>query len=196
MSSLLDMLSGQLGQEAVRQVSRQLGADEETTQQAIGAALPMLVGALDRNASSTDGAEALSRALQRDHDGSILDDLSTQIANPETAQTGAAILGHVLGGKQGNVETGISRTTGLDQGSTGQLLAMLAPVVLGALGKQQRSQGLDAGALAGLLGNERQATESSLGGLSQLLDMDGDGEVTDDILNMGVNLLGGWLKNR
>jgi hypothetical protein len=118
------------------------------------------------------------------------------LAQPSTLEDGNAILGHVLGAKRSNVETGISRTTGLDQGSTAQLLMLLAPVVLGALGKQQHQQGLDADGVAGLLKQERQQTESSLGGFTRLLDLDGDGEISDDLINLGAKFLGSWLSKR
>ena len=50
--SLLDMLQQRLGGDAVSQISQQLGTDPGTTQTAIAAALPMLVGALARNAQA------------------------------------------------------------------------------------------------------------------------------------------------
>ena len=71
MASLLDGLMQQLGGDTRRQLSQQLGADESTTTPAVGAALPVLVGALAKNASSTDGAAALAGALDKDHDGSV-----------------------------------------------------------------------------------------------------------------------------
>ena len=71
MASLLDGLMQQLGGDTMRQLSQQLGADESTTTPAVGAALPVLVGALAKNASSTDGAAALAGALDKDHDGSV-----------------------------------------------------------------------------------------------------------------------------
>ncbi len=196
MSSLMNMLANQLDEPTIRQISSQLGADEATTQQAISAAVPMLIGALSRNTSSTAGAQALNQALARDHDGSILNDIPAALSNRTTLQDGSAILGHVLGNRQNNVQTGIARATGLDQGSTAQLLMMLAPVVLGALGKQQQQHGLDAGGLAGLLNQEQQASESSLGGLAQLLDMDGDGDVTDEIIGIGSKLLRNFFGGR
>jgi hypothetical protein len=196
MSDLLNLLAGQLGQQTVQQISSQLGADQGATEQAISAALPMLISALGRNVESPAGAQALTQALERDHDGSILENLGPMLAQPSTLEDGNAILGHVLGAKRSNVETGISRTTGLDQGSTAQLLMLLAPVVLGALGKQQHQQGLDADGVAGLLKQERQQTESSLGGFTRLLDLDGDGEISDDLINLGAKFLGSWLSKR
>lgn len=191
MSSLLNMLAGQLDAQTVSQISAQLGADDQTTQQAINTALPMLMGALGRNAADPAGAQSLDSALQRGHDGSILNNLAGVVTRPETQQDGQAILRHVLGPKQNTVQTGIAQATGLDAGSTGQLLSMLAPVVLGLLGQQKQQQGLNAEGLAGLLQGERQQSDQMLPGMAQLLDMDGDGDITDDVLNLGTKLLGG-----
>ena len=191
MSSLLNMLAGQLSGPAIKEISSQLGADEGTTQTAINAALPMLLGALSKNASDPSGAEALTNALSRDHDGSILDNLSSALGDSATSQMGAGILKHVLGGSQGVAEQSLSKVSGLDAGSTGQLLQMLAPIMMGALGKTQRDGGLDAAGIAGMLMNERQSAESSLGGMASLLDFDGDGSIADDVMSLGGKLLGG-----
>lgn len=188
-SPILNMLASQLDERTIKQISSQLGADDATTQQAISAALPMLLGAMDRNTNSPDGAQALAGALQRDHDGSILNDVPGALSKQETLQDGQAILGHVLGNRQGNVEQGISKATGLDMGSTDQLMSMLAPLVMGALGQIQKQENLDADGVSNLLTKERQQSESSLGGLAQLLDMDGDGDVTDEIIGLGSSLL-------
>jgi hypothetical protein len=64
---------------------------------------------------------------------------------------------------------------------------------MGALGRTQRQQGLDVGALAGLLGGASQQMQESspaLGMLSQLLDADHDGSALDDVLRMAGNLFG------
>lgn len=75
MDGLLQTLVPLLAGDTLSGISEQLGVDENKTQQAIALALPLLIGALNRNASTADGAEALTGALQRDHDGSILEDL-------------------------------------------------------------------------------------------------------------------------
>jgi hypothetical protein len=73
-------------------------------------------------------------------------------------------------------------------------LSMLAPLVMGALGKAQREGKLDPGALAGMLGAERQkasdAAPGVMGMLGRFLDRDGDGSVMDDIGGM-LGKLGG-----
>lgn len=192
MASLLDGLMQQLGGDTLRQLSEHLGTDHATTQQAVGAALPALVGALARNAQSPDGAAALAGALDRDHDGSVLNDLPALLGSGGGA--GASILNHVLGAQQGAVASGIGAATGLDAGKSGQLLAMLAPIVMGALGSAKRSGGLDAGGLAAMLGQERSAIGGAgggaLGGLMQLIDRDGDGSVVNEIGGMLGKMMG------
>lgn len=191
MDSIIRLLVSQLGSGAVGQISEQLGIDEDKAQQAVGMALPVIIGALNRNTASADGAESLTRALQRDHDGSILDDLARVVTQPETLEDGAAILGHVFGDRRSNVEQSVSRATGLDAAQISQIFAILAPIVLGALGQMQRKKNLDAQGMSNLLQEERSTVEQTASGLAQLLDMDGDGDVSEELVSLGSNLLGG-----
>lgn len=196
MSMIMDLLQQQLSGDAVKELSRQVGADEGATKNALGAALPMLLGALSRNASNGEGAQALLGAVQRDHDGSVLDDVMGFLGKGGTSD-GSAILGHVLGNRKGMVEQGLAKTSGLDMAQVSKLLAMAAPLVLGALGKQQKaSGGMDANGLMSLLGGERRSLEqkapAEMGLLGSLLDSDGDGDVDiQDIAKKGLGMLGG-----
>ena len=74
----------------------------------------------------------------------------------------------------------------------GSLLAMLAPIVMGIIGRQARSGNMDSGALAGMLRKERQSMEKHATGglLGGLLDQDGDGDFDfQDILKRGFKKL-------
>ena len=199
MSMLLNALAKQLGGPMMGQLAGQIGASETQTGAAVSTALPMLVSALARNAASTQGAESLGAALARDHDGSVLDNISGLLAGQATGKqaNGAGILGHLLGAQQGRVEQAVSTGSGLDAGSVAKLLPMLAPIVMGMLGKTKKEQGLDVGGLMSMLGGERDALEQQTPGMAgmvgQLLDADGDGSVADDLLKMGGGMLGGLL---
>ena len=61
--SLIDDLLGQLQGAPAGQIAQQLGTDPNTAQDAIAAALPMIVGALGRNAQQPGGAGDLFNAL-------------------------------------------------------------------------------------------------------------------------------------
>lgn len=196
--SILEMLSGQLGGSALETIGKQIGADRSQVEKAMPAALGSLMTGLARNAQSPDGAGALAAALSRDHDGSILDNLSGALAAPDQ-RAGAGILGHVFGGRQEAVQSALGASAGLDAGSMGQLLTMLAPLVMGALGQKQRQGGLGPSDLGGLLSQERSTVERQapdLGMLGNLLDADNDGEIKDDVAKIGGALLKSFLGKR
>lgn len=193
MSFITDMIVQQIGNSGASMIAEKLGVPESVAKMAISAALPMLMGGLGRNAADPQGAQALAGALDK-HDGSILNDVMGALNSSDQQLDGMKILGHVLGGKQDNAQAALGQAAGIESGQARDLMAMLAPVVLGQLGQQKQQQGLDASGLADLLGQERQKSDEQLGGMAGLLDMDGDGDVTDDMLKLGGSLLGGLFK--
>lgn len=200
MSDLLDLLQGQLGDNAIDMIANQIGADKQQTSSAVVSALPMIMQALNRNAQDQRGAESLFQAVDRDHDGGLLNDLSGFIGNAQQGP-GAGILKHVLGPKQNGVEEVVSSMSGMNKQSSSQLLQILAPIVMAQLGKQKRQQGLDLPGLIGMLSNttqrQQQAHPKSTNLVNQLLDRDGDGNIQDDVVQMGLkSLIGGFFRNR
>jgi len=61
-ASLMQTEASSLDGQTVQQTSARLGAENQTTQQTIGFAVPMLFGALNRNASNRAGVESLKNA--------------------------------------------------------------------------------------------------------------------------------------
>ena len=189
MTGLLGTLAQSLGGQQMNQLANAIGADERTTQQAVGAALPAILAALNRNTNSTQGAQALNRALERDHDGSLLDNLGGFLGGQMSGKQadGAGILGHLLGARRPQLEEGVAKASGLDLSQVARLLPILAPIVMAALGRQKRQAGLDEAGLSGLLGAEstiarREAPSGLMGALSGFLDQDGDGSIQDDLM--------------
>ena len=182
--ALLDMLQQRLGGDAVNQISNRIGADPGTTGNAIDAALPLLISAMARNAGDSSQAQSLAKAVSDDHDGSILDDVPGYVGRA-SEKPGAGILRHVLGGRQQAVQQGLSQATGLDAGKAGTLLTMLAPLVMGAIGRTKRENSLDAGGISTLLTGEQEHLKQSapgvMGALGRFLDQDNDGSVMDDV---------------
>ena len=197
--SLLETVMRQLqGSGGISEMSRSLGMGEEDVSKVVSGGMPALLGALTKNSSSPDGASALLGALDRDHDGSVLDDVAGFLGSGQSTDTGTGILRHAFGQRQGRVENALGQASGVDSASVGKILAMVAPLVMGALGRTQRQQGLDASGLAAMLGREREAVRQTspdqVGLLTQLLDADDDGSVMDDVAKLGSGLLGGLFK--
>lgn len=203
MLSLQDLLGQDQGNSAVGEISQTVGADSSLVNSAIQMALPAILGGLANNASTPEGAESLDNALTRDHDGSILGNLGglgglifgqQQQATPPPQLNAGGILGHILGGSQGQVVQQVSNNTGLNMGQTAQILMMLAPIVMGYLGQQKQQQNVGAGGLGGLLGGllggqQQQAASTGnpiLDMAGSMLDRDGDGSSLDDIASMAM----------
>jgi hypothetical protein len=203
MFSLEDLLGQQQGNQAVDQISQQVGAQPNLVNTAIQMALPMILNQLANNAASPQGAESLNNALERDHSGGILGNLGglgslifgggQQPASKEVDSGG--ILGHIFGNNQGQVTQQVSQQTGLGVGQVAQILMMLAPIVMAYLGKQKQQQNLDADGLSDLLGQQQQQIQSSGNPMfdmaSRMLDKDGDGSAMDDIASMAFKYMTG-----
>ncbi len=199
---LFDLLKGQMGEAAMGALTSQLGgrASAKETNSGMDGAMSILMNALSKNAKSSGGASALSNALDRDHDGSILDDVvgfinGTSQQSNARSQNGAGILGHILGAQQGSAVDQLSKASGLSNSQSSSMLAKMAPLVLGMLGKQKKTSGIDLGGLSGILsgaaGNANNRTSGMGGLLTSFLDQDGDGSIVDDAVKIG----GGFLKN-
>jgi hypothetical protein len=189
MNPLIGMLASQLGGPVIQQISQQIGADSGTTQSAIGMALPMLLSAFGNHANTADGADAIHQATQ-EHDGSILDNVMSFVGNAGAAGMGTALLGQVLGGGTHNAMADtISQQTGMDSGAANQLLGMLAPVVMGAIGKSSQDQGgLDPSGIAQMLGGAGDGGNDLMGMASQLLG--GNSGAAGDLMGMAAKMFG------
>ncbi|MBX3710453.1 MAG: DUF937 domain-containing protein [Lysobacter sp.] len=205
MSTMTQDLLAQLDGAPLQQISRQLGIDQNKAAGAVSAALPLLMGALGRNASQPQGAEALFGALQKDHagGGGIGDILGAVLGGAQSRQTdGAGVLGHIFGGQQARAEQSLGAATGLGGDRAGQLMKILAPIVMAYLAKRMFSGNAGSGGnpsadlLGAVLGQEQQQVrqQGGIGGglLGAVLDKDGDGDVDlSDLLKLGGGLFGG-----
>lgn len=208
MFSLQDLLGQEQGTQAVASISQNVGADSSVVNSAIAMALPALINGLANNASTPEGAQSLDTALEQDHGGGgVLDNLGGlagmifgggQQAPPPRQADAGGILGHILGGSQGQVAQEVSQKSGLGMGQVAQILMFLAPIVMSYLGKRKQEQGVGAdglgGLLGGLLGGPQPAQQQSSGNAmvdmaSNMLDSDRDGSSLDDIASMAYKYM-------
>ncbi len=187
-----------LNDDVIIQLSRQIGAqDPNQVKRAAQGVTELLLQAMSKSATHQERGGGLFGAIKRDHDGGILGDLlgvlsgQRQASNPKT-MNGAGIVSHLLGKRQLEAAQLVSQSSGLDFFKSGVLMQLIAPIIMGVVGQQQRSSGLDLGGLADiLLGGGGASRQQSQGGsvFKKLLDMDGDGSMMDDLLNIGMKML-------
>ncbi len=120
-NDLLNSVLGALGPQVVENVASQLGTNPQQAQGAIQAALPLLLGAMGKNASEPAGAQALHSALQNDHAGLDLSSVLGAVMGNGQGQGGGG-LGDILGAVMGS---------GQNQNSGGGLGDILGAVMGG-----------------------------------------------------------------
>jgi len=181
----------------LQSMARELGVSE--TQAASGAEvlIPAILGGFKKQAQSQPaGLAGLDGLLGQLGGGGLLDDvLSPQ---PTNVNRGNDVLGQIFGSKEVSraVADNAASKSGLDPSLLKKMLPILAMLVAGYMSKQQgaatqlssASGGLG-GLLRGLLGNLTSGSGNAtaggaLPGLASMLDMDGDGNPLDDILQM------------
>jgi hypothetical protein len=157
-TNLVSVVMQFLTPDMIAKIASVLGLDRSVAQKAIAGAVPALLAGLADITSAPNGARQLSNTLAQQQAGSLENFKSIIGGSGQNtlAETGSSMLSGLFGG--GTLDTmaqAIGKFAGLDGASSKSLLGMLAPVVLGTLGQQQRSAGLDASGLASLLGAQK-----------------------------------------
>jgi hypothetical protein len=211
MGGLVDNVMSNLSEAQIAAIATKLGTDPEQARNAIEHALPLIVGGMAQNASTAQGASALNNAL-REHAGFNVSDVlsgvlsgsgnstsGSSISSSSISSIGGAILGHIFGGNQAAANQGLGQTTGLGQQNAGQLMAILAPIVMSALANHAQSQGLSPGGLGGMLGQESQQIQQQgglVGGLlSAVLNHGGGNLDLSHLLQSAGGLLGAFRRH-
>ncbi len=183
--NLTDLISGGIGSQATEGISQKLGLDKNQTQWVISAAVPLMMSALNYNANkSPEKAQGIQQALSSKHNGSIFDSLGSLFSEGPSEDENK-IVNHIFGKNTETVKESLSEKSGISIGKIGGILALIAPLVMGYLGKQkqnQESQG-SSGGLGDLLGN-------ILGGASSKSNSGGFGGIGDligSVLGGGSN---------
>lgn len=202
--SLIDLLTGNAGNQVASEAENKFGISKNQVIALLAVAAPLVISYLRKKSQESESeAESLHNALDKDHDGSILDDPS-QAMNRQ--QEGSSILDHIFGGQKTTVENQLSQNTGISMDKIGPVLAMLAPVIMGYIGKEKRSNSVTSGGglgdlLGGILGNaQNQAQTQNSNPLNDILgsvlgggNQQSGGNPLQDILG---SVLGGGQQNQ
>jgi len=183
-----------------------IGGSNAATGKALDGIMPTLLGGMMKKSSTQGGASELFNMIKDGgHDGGILDNMDNLFSGGDatrkatTAGDGilSGLFGNGLGSVVGKIASfaGLQRTfAGLQRSGASSLLSMAAPILMGIVGKQVRSQGLNASGLANLLSGQKDhlkaALPSGMGdelGLGSMLGgvKDGVGNVAKGAANVG-----------
>lgn len=189
MNPSFDALLKALNPENIQQLSSMTGLKPDKTQAAITQIVPVMLKGLADNAQKPGGADALAKALEKDHNGSILDNVMSAFANGDKPEDtgrdtdGLGIVNHIFGGQQANVVNQLSNSLGIDQQTILSIMGKLAPILMGFLGKTKKDGNLGGQDLGSLL---TMATTM----LGQNKGKGGQGDLMGSLMKMGSELLG------
>lgn len=161
--SLIDLITGNAGSEVAAQAENRFGVDKNQMIALAAVAAPLIISYLRKKSQEDPNeAEAINNALQKDHDGSILENPSQVV---ERQSEGDSILSHIFGGQKPAVENQLSQSTGISMDKIGPLMGMLAPLVMGYIGRQRQQNGVTSGGglgdlLGGILGGAQNQVQN------------------------------------
>jgi hypothetical protein len=169
--NLVELVKNQLAGGVLAKLPELLGTNQTTANTAVNAAVPMLLAALGSMASSRDGARNIESTLNS-FDAGVLNTIPQSISGggKSLLDMGSSLLASLFGsGMVASLSSILSRYAGMDSGKSASLLSLLAPIVLAVL--KNRTQGMAANGLAGLLEDQKQNIVNALpSGLSGALE--------------------------
>ena len=157
-TNLVSNITQVLSSNFVSRVASSLGLDGAQVEKALQAGTPALLAALTSLVSKPAGAAALNGAVAQQQPG-VLTSLANMIGGSgqkDLIDTGANTLTSLLGGTTMSALTNaVGQYAGVGEGGSKSLMGLLGPVLMGVLGQQQRTSGLDATGLANLLASQK-----------------------------------------
>src|SRR5262249_10033416 len=128
--------------------------------------LPALLGSIVQKGSSPGGASSLMNILnspQGDANlpGKISELFATGGGN-QLVNAGSGLLSSLLGSNANSLTCALSSMSGISGKSATSLIAMAAPLIMGALKKIVGEQGLNANSLMSLLGNQSRTLQNAI----------------------------------
>jgi hypothetical protein len=175
----------------VARIARTLGIDPDVAQKVVSGTVPAILASFAGLAAKPGGAQQLSETVQQQRPD-MLSQITNVIGGPDQkaiTDTGSGLLSTLLGGSGLNgLVSAISGFAGINQTASKSALGLVAPMVLGILGQQQRSGGLDANGLANLLTSQRdQITAAMPSGLADIMGARGMLDALDGSLRRGAD---------
>lgn len=158
--NLLSAAKAYLTPDVVRNASTLTGESETATRQAMNGGVASMFAGLANLASTSEGASTVGNLIREPFVGKFLNNVTSSFSGgSETSSlinSGQGLLGKIFGDRTSGVADAVARSSGISSSSSGKLMAMLAPLALGVLGKHAAARGLSPSGLANSLSEQRE----------------------------------------
>jgi hypothetical protein len=175
MTNIMSAISRFLTPEVVGQMASACGLDPAMAQKATNAAVPSILSSLVDVAEKPGGARMLAKAVSEQPADLLGNIASSFTGSAQMAEKGTGLLSSLLsGGALGILTSTVAKFLGVSEGSMRTLMGLLAPVIMGVLGREQGAAHLGANGLTRMLTEQKDAIAAALPpGLGKLLDASG-----------------------
>jgi hypothetical protein len=175
-TNLVSYMMQFLTPDMIGRIAGALGLNRNDAQSGVTAVVPALLAAFSGLADKPGGAQSLVNTVKQQ--SGVLDNFASMIGGNNLSsfiERGSSLLTSLLGSHDQSALTGaVARFAGLGQNKASSLLGMLAPVVMGLIGRQIGTRGVDIGSLTSLLASQKEQIAQALpNGLGELLDRTG-----------------------
>jgi len=164
-TNIVSLVMQFLTPDMVGRIATALGFDRNKIESVVSSAVPALLAAFNGVATQPGGAQKLADAA-RQQTGSLENFASMLAAGGQSSllDKGSQLLSSLMGGQDQNALIGaIAKFTGLGQGASGSLLGMLAPIVMGTIGRHQSAAGtLNANGISNLFASQKDNIAAAL----------------------------------
>ena len=163
--NIFDMVKGAVSDQIMGQIGGLLGqSDSKKTSTLFDTAAQSILGGMMKKASNPQGAQDIFRAVES-HDDGVLDKLGDLLGGgneKDLMKSGGGVLDTVFGQNQSGILGSIGKFLGIDNSMMGTLMKLVAPIVMGVIGRHVKSKALDAVGLGSLLGEQKGFLSSAM----------------------------------
>jgi len=163
--NLVSIIMQMLTPDLLAKLASGIGGDKSLVQKAVGAGIPAILAGLAGVAGQSGGGALITSAISK-LDPGMMGNLANVLGGAgqgALSNTGSNILGSLLGNSAlGTLAGAIGKFSGLGGTASTGLLGALVPLVLGSIGQQQKSMGLDAGGVAKLLTDQKSNIQAAM----------------------------------
>lgn len=178
---LVDLLLQSGSGALLDQVAKTAGTDNNGAKDLLSTLGSALLGQVKGRVEGPNDSSGLEALIKESKFQDMLDHPSEHLNNSHMVDNGNDILSYITGSKEGSreVAASVAGKTGFDFSAIKSLLPVLAPFILGSLGKGMASSNVSSSS----------ASNSQLSGLMGILDFDNDGSVIDDVASLAMRFL-------
>jgi OOP family OmpA-OmpF porin len=135
--NLIETAKGLFNNELIGKTASFLGESKDSTSNAILAVIPSIVSGLANKVSTTEGANTIVKLAQDCHQSGVLNNLEAFFGNnsADLINKGSGLLSNLFGSKSDTLTNLVANYSGIKSSSSGTLLSIALPVVLGLLGR-------------------------------------------------------------